>query len=186
MRSISNDRILAEEAEEAEEAEAEAEVVPYGTNIEEKNGAVIYLDGGSWPISRTSFILTTVSTFDILISPLCVDVYLLSGEKCSEHADDLQKYMTTMYPDSIVSQDVVTSTHAAYSRMILAKYLLCPPGTSVCLMPSLAKEVSAFAVMAESPARQSTFGYFDFVNTHEDHLQVTHVRMEQKLCLQQV
>jgi hypothetical protein len=152
--------------------------VAFGTNVEEQNGAVLYLDDGSVPlpmIRYAAYIPSTVSTIDILISPLCSTVYLSNGQLCIKHAMDIFEYMKIMYPNSLVEFHMISSTAAAFSRMILAKFLVCPPGTSACLMPALAKEEDTFAVVAETPQDLSTFQYFDFVDTHDDHLQVIHM-----------
>jgi len=157
---------------------AEAPFVPFGTNVEEQNGAVIYLDDGSVPIKLmqyAKYIPSTVSTIDVLYSPLCSSVFLSNGERCVKHALDIEIYMKQMYPDSFVKSHMIASTAAAYSRMILAKFLVCPPGTSACLMPALSKEEDTFAVVAESPEDLGTWQYFDFVDTYSDNLQVAHV-----------
>lgn len=163
----------------AHKARVLAEVpVPFGTNVEEQNGAVIYLDDGSVPISMQSYakyIPSSVSTIDVLFSPLCSTVYLSNEELCVKHAADIFNYMTNMYPGSVVNSHMVASTAAAYSRMILAKFLVCPPGTSACLMPALAKDTDTFAVVAESPQDLGTYQYFDFVGNYDDHLQIAHV-----------
>ena len=153
--------------------------IPVGSNIEEQNGAIVFLDEGSFPLSNPTYakyIPSTVSTIDILTGPMCIEVNLSNGQTCRQHADELQTYLTQMYPSSHVSQHAVLSTAAAYSRMILAKYLVCPPGTNSCLMPAIAKERGTFAAVAESPERSDTFQYFDFVEDSDtDHLQVAHV-----------
>ncbi len=151
---------------------------PPGSNIEEQNGAIIYLDEGSYALSNTTYakyIPTTVSTIDILTGPMCIDVQLTNGQSCREHADEIQIYMTKMYPDSEVRQHVGTSTAMAYSRLILAKYIVCPPGTTSCLLPALAKEENTFAAVAESPERENTFQYFDFVRSNGAQMQVAHI-----------
>jgi hypothetical protein len=171
-------RFLSSETQTKRERILAEEIVDIGTNVEETNGAVIYLDEGILPLANATYgkyVPSTVSTIDILISPLCATVSLSNGQKCIEHAAGLEEYMEKLYPDAIVELDIITSTAAAYSRMILAKYLVCPPGATACLFPALAKEDDSFAVVAESPSRANTFHYFNFLDTHDQQLQVAHV-----------
>lgn len=156
----------------------EEEAVDPGTNVEETNGAVIYFDEGSLPLkplsSYAKYIPSTVTTIDVLVSPLCSTVHL-GDQLCIDHAADLVAYFIEMYPNAVVQLDIVMSTAAVFSRMELAKYLVCPPGTTACLMPALAKEEDTFAVVAESPDSPKTYQYFNFVDTHDDHLQLAQV-----------
>lgn len=150
----------------------------YGSTLEEQNGAVVYLDEDSDPLEAgqyAKFIPSSVETIDILISPLCTEATFRTEQSCIEHAGDLEEYFERMYPTAIISLDVSTSTAAAFSRMILSKYLVCPPGTSACLLPALAKEEQTFAVIAESYERMNTYQYFNFVDNHNDSLQIAQI-----------
>lgn len=59
-----------------------------------------------------------------------------------------------------VSFDLISSTAAAYSRMILSHILICPPGTITCLFPVLARQATKSSVIFESQDRLSTFHWF--------------------------
>lgn len=69
----------------------------------------------------------------------------------------------------------VGSSAASYSRMILSKYLICPPGTVNCLLPALAKEDDTYAVISENQDRPQTWRWFDFVRSGDANIQVAFV-----------
>eukprot|EP00559_Dactyliosolen_fragilissimus_P002329 CAMPEP_0184860998 /NCGR_PEP_ID=MMETSP0580-20130426/5784_1 /TAXON_ID=1118495 /ORGANISM="Dactyliosolen fragilissimus" /LENGTH=943 /DNA_ID=CAMNT_0027358319 /DNA_START=360 /DNA_END=3191 /DNA_ORIENTATION=+ len=150
-----------------------------GNLVEETDGAVVFIDDGSLVMSDLQYnkhIPDSVKTIDILTNAVCVSSRLPSGESCLDHAQHVTDMLQTMYPRAIVRFDIVTSTAASYSRMILAKYLICPPGTTSCLFPSIAKEEDSFAVIAESPQRANTFHWFDVLSDEEDNIQVAYVK----------
>jgi hypothetical protein len=82
---------------------------------------------------------------------------------CLQYGLELQEYLQTFYSTKKVnvSFDLISSTAAAYSRMILTKTLLCPPGTTTCLLPALAKDKTKDAIILESPdASSPTYKWF--------------------------
>lgn len=146
--------------------------------IEEEDGAIIFIEETSIPMSNRIYaknIPSTIKTVNILVSPLCVEENLPTDIPCIDHANELKDWLERMFPDAVIQTDVVTSTAAAYSRMILSKYLICPPGTSSCLIPALSKEDGTYAVVTETPEMPGTYRYFDFVSGNENHIQVSNV-----------
>ena len=151
---------------------------PSNLGVEHEDGVVIYLEDTSMPLELkkyAQYVPLSVKTISVIVNPLCSTETFSNGESCLHHASNLTNYLGVMHPNAVTEMDVVTSTAAAYSRMILAKYLICPPGTTGCLLPALSKEEGTFAVVAESTHRVNTFHYYDFVSGYEDFLQIAHI-----------
>lgn len=152
-----------------------------GTGIEDEeefDGAVIYLDEGSMPMSRLQVaknIPKTVKSISILIGPLCLSAEWEDGETCINYANTLKNGLQQTYPDAEVDLDVAVSSAAATSRMIRARTLVCPPGTSACLIPAMAKEEASVAVVGESTRRFNTEQFFDFLSASDYSLQIANV-----------
>jgi hypothetical protein len=151
---------------------------PSNPSVEHEDGVVIYLEDGSLPVEfkkYAQYVPLSAKTISVIVHPLCSTETFSTGESCLHHASNLTSYLGVMHPNAVTEMDVVTSTAAAFSRMILAKYLICPPGTTGCLLPALSKEEGTFAVVAESTHRANTFHYYDFVSGYEDFLQIAHI-----------
>jgi len=128
-----------------------------------KSGAVIYLDANlSVPIPFQLYlqnISPQATHVSILSGPKCVNGKL--GEKsCIAYGEELEIYLKRHYNDAgvKVSFELVSSTAAAYARMILAHTLVCPPGTVSCLLPAIAKQKTA--IVMEIPQEVSTYHWF--------------------------
>lgn len=146
---------------------------------EDSNGAVIFIDDTSLVMGVLPYanhIPKSVGSIEILTSALCAAVKLPTGEGCIDHGKTLRVMLQNYYGDSVdVRHDVVTSTAAAYGRMIYSKYLVCPPGTTSCLFPALAKEEGTYAIVTESKSRSGTFHWFDIAGRDKDNIQVSQV-----------
>lgn len=146
------------------------QVLAKSLEIEETDGAVILLEASSKHMPLQQYgqpIPSSVKTVEILLGPKCI----LSDE-CSNHGLAIQSYFESYYGEARVSVEVVMSTDASYSRAVRAKYLVCPPCTTACLIPALAKEDGTSAVVAESEECPKTFHYFDFVSDSDPKLHV--------------
>ena len=145
---------------------------------EEKDGVIIYLDEGSMPMTRLEInkhIPKGANVISIIISPLCVDAVWENDQKCVDYAKAMQKDIQKLHPDAEVTFEVSTSTAAAVSRMVRVKVLVCPPGTTTCLIPALAKEQDTFAVVGESMGRSNTEEFFDFVSKPRYNLHIANI-----------
>jgi len=74
---------------------------------------------------------------------------LTTHDFCTEMKQYLTNHFTEMGVE--VSFNLVSSTAAAYSRMILAHTLICLPGSTTCLLPALAKSPDRNTVILETP-----------------------------------
>lgn len=115
---------------------------------EGRKGAVVYMDDGSSLMPAKIYadkIPQSTKTIAVLVGPLC-------GRRtdCLKRADELVGFLQQLYPDARVQRDIVASTAAAYSRMILSKHLIAPPGTVAALLPALAKPSGTFGAVGES------------------------------------
>jgi hypothetical protein len=123
---------------------------------EQESGVVFWLDtttiGLAYPDALAEIPdISNVTSISILASPLCSSAnwaYLPTGQVCHEYGEGLKDYIASRLPHLVgkgnngehgVTFKIVTSTAAAFSRMILAKTLLCPPRSSTCLLPSASK-----------------------------------------------
>lgn len=95
--------------------------------------------------------LASISSFSILSGPLCATAILQGGQQCKEYGQGLADYLTARLGslqsrgfngEHGVTFKIVASTAAAFSRMILANLLICPPRSPGCLLPSVAKRDS--------------------------------------------
>jgi len=131
-----------------------------------KSGAVIYIDATqSLPIPFHFFhprIPSHVTHVSIISSPACV-TSKIGSKDCYTYAFQLQQYLQNKYLGIDVSLDLMSSTAAAYSRMILSHTLICPPGTITCLFPALAREITKESIIFESSNRPSTFHWFNYL-----------------------
>jgi len=151
---------------------------------EDSNGAVIFIDDTSLVMGLLPYanhIPKSVGSIQIITSALCAAEKLPTGEGCINHGQNLRVLLDNAYnpnpdqPSVDVRHDVVTSTAAAYSRMIFSKYLVCPPGTTSCLFPALAKEEGTYAIITESKSRSGTFHWFDITGRDKVNIQVSEV-----------
>ena len=121
---------------------------------ETESGVVIYMDEMSLPVPfyvYSKHIPEFVSSIHILLHPHCATVKLKTHDyMCVDHGRNLRRFLALLYPNSNVHLDIVSSTAATQSRMILAKTLICPPGTVGCLLPALAKAEGTYATMVDS------------------------------------
>lgn len=103
------------------------------------------------------------------------------GILCSKYAFELRDYLSNHFIDKgvEVSFEIVASTAAAYSRMILSHILICPPNTVSCLFPALAKEQSKTAVILESPQLGTTFHWFTYFGDSVKNIQVIALNPQQ-------
>jgi len=159
-----------------------------------KSGAVIYLDGDLslavpfWHYQE--HISPAVTHISILSGPSCAQGHLLSGGiamqmkggiLCAKYAFELRDYLSNHFIDKgvEVSFEIVASTAAAYSRMILSHTLICPPNTVSCLFPALAKEQSKTAVILESPQLGTTFHWFTYFGNSAKNIKVIPLNPQQ-------
>jgi len=117
------------------------------------SGVVIYLDPTSKGVAKelyAPFFPAKVTSISVLSSPLCATAILATGQECLQYARDLVEYFKTIYPDlhhsgfhglQGIQYQMVASTAGAFSRMILAKKLICPPATPSCLFPGMSKMI---------------------------------------------
>ena len=59
--------------------------------------------------------------------------------------------------------------------VILARYLVVPPGTVTALLPCLAKEDGTHCVVAEDEEKTITYHWFNFVRQYESNIEVVNV-----------
>lgn len=145
---------------------------------EEEDGVIIYIDEGSMPMPRLQVdkhIPRGSKVISIIISALCVDAVWDKGGKCVDYAESLKEDLAKAHPDAEVSLDISVSTAATTSRMVRAHVLICPPGTTSCLVPALSKEEDTFAILGESMARSNTEEFFDFLSVPRFSLQIANV-----------
>jgi len=144
---------------------------------------VIYIEESSMPMTNIQYnkyippttdesSSSIIKSIDILLHPTCA-----RSDECYAHGVDIKEYLQRVHPSIKVELLGVLSSSEAYSRMVLSKYLICPPGTTGCLLPAVSKEDGTFAVVGESPDRPTTFRYFDFVSGFESQLQVATVNV---------
>lgn len=131
-----------------------------------KAGAVIYLDATqSVPIPFHFFhthVPKGVTHLSIITSPACAKS-TLTNKSCYIYGLELKEYLEAELTEIEVSFDLVSSTATAYSRMIQTHTLLCPPGTTTCLLPALARESTKDTIIFESDNQDdqpSTFHWF--------------------------
>lgn len=117
---------------------------------EGRHGAVVYIDDTSSLMPAKVYadkIPQSTKTIAVLVGPLC-------GRRvdCLKKSDELVGFLGQLYPSATVRRDIVASTAAAFSRMILSKHLIAPPGTVSALLPALAKPTGTFGAVGESDA----------------------------------
>lgn len=154
---------------------------------ESKSGAVIYLDGTTTAVPfyvYTSHIPPFVTSVHILAGSECARAHLENGEACVDHGRKLRHYLSVFYPQAHVRFDLVASSAAAYSRMVMAKMLMCPPGTVSCLLPALAKPEGTNAVVVEALNRENTYHWFTTLQEtqagnaqHVDAIDLDHIQV---------
>lgn len=147
-------------------------------DVEEQDGVVIVLDEGSMAMSKIQVgksIPPSVKTISIIVTPLCVTAEWEDGQTCIDYANFLQESLQSLHPDAEVGIEITTSSATAVTRMVRSRTLMCPPGTTPCLVPAMSKEENTFAVVGESLARSNTDKYFDFLSTNEYSIQISNV-----------
>lgn len=181
--SLKDRLLLASVANTVDEVDSEEDPRSYvsssGNNLDSYYGSphkdvVIYIEEGSMEMEHAAYEKHIhdqgVSSISIHLHPFCA-----LQEICRIQGELLHKYLTKFHPSIPVTIDTVTSTAAAYSVMVLAKYLICPPGTTGCLIPAVSKGADTVAFIGESEDRPNTYRYFDFMKGNSDHLQVATV-----------
>ena len=118
---------------------------------EHNSGVVIFIDPTSKAIEKevyAKFFSGVVTSITVLSSPLCATAVLATGQECMPYAEELVAYFKTLYPaltttgfegSAGVQFQMAASSAGAFSRMILAKKLICPPATPTCLFPGMSK-----------------------------------------------
>lgn len=118
---------------------------------EHESGVVIFIDPNSKAVAKEvyqPFFPATVTSVTVLSSPLCATAYLATGELCLTYAEQLVEYFKTLYPNlhrtgfqghNGIKFQMSASSAGSFSRMILAKKLICPPDTPTCLFPGMSK-----------------------------------------------
>uniref|UniRef100_A0A7S4SCW6 Trichome birefringence-like C-terminal domain-containing protein n=1 Tax=Ditylum brightwellii TaxID=49249 RepID=A0A7S4SCW6_9STRA len=86
-----------------------------------------------------------VSRIRVVVAKDCADHI----QGCRDHGQELITFLTKYFPRSSVRYIEEASTFAAYSRMMLADYLVCPPGIS-CFIPSLVSGVAKSVLFGDS------------------------------------
>lgn len=140
----------------------------------EPDGSVVYWIDPTTIGLRYEDVLAEIphnaTSIAILAGPLCaIGTILPTGEKCHEYGKGLAQYLSTRFSHlqddgEAVSFSILTSTAAAYSRMISAPLLICPPRSNTCLLPAAAKLMGASkAVVLEDPSWMKAI---DFMGTY--------------------
>lgn len=150
-----------------------------------RSGVVIFIDAmQALPIPFQLYqqhIAQDVTHVSILSSPSCIDDTSgrAGGMECMKYSMELKQYLTNHYQarNVQVSFELIASTAAAYSRMILAHTLICPPGSTVCLIPALAKDLDKSAVIFEHSTVQSTFHWFTYLMGDHDQLNMNNIQV---------
>lgn len=149
---------------------------------EQNDGVIIYVEDLSSSMKFELYakhIPSSSQSISILANPLCANV-----SSCSKHISGLKNYLSQAFPKKEINarflqenenSPYVASSAASYSRMILSKYLICPPGTVNCLLPALAKEDNTYAVINENQEKPNTWHWFDFVRSGDANIQVAYV-----------
>ncbi len=162
-------------------------VIPRG---DPSTGAVIYVDAGtSMPIPFNLYakqIPPHVTRVEILSGPNCaagnlaISMTQLQRLSCLEHGSQLRDYLHNYFKDERVEVGfkMLSSTAAAYTRMIQANTLLCPPETLTCLLPALAKDRVKNAVIFESP-ESTTYNWFTYLGTSIKNINVVKLTHEE-------
>mmetsp|Transcript_30165 Transcript_30165/g.89729 ORF Transcript_30165/g.89729 Transcript_30165/m.89729 type:complete len:1079 (-) Transcript_30165:43-3279(-) len=140
---------------------------PFGQQ-EGVSGVVIPFDMHSGMIPAKHYATAigddTVTSIQILSTGSCATAKpKANGDQCLSHGQTLKGELEAHFPNAIVRHDIVSSTNAAYSRMILAKLLVCPPETIQCLIPAMAKEEGTIAKIFEGSAWPGTWKFFNFI-----------------------
>jgi len=128
--------------------------------IESESGVVIYWEQGSLLMPArvyATYIPQSARSITVMVNSLCAT----KVTKCYRASEELKLFLDELYTDADVSLKIVSSTASAFSRMVTAKLLLCPPGTLSCLLPALVKPRGTFAIVAETPDGDSTYHWFD-------------------------
>lgn len=151
------------------------------------SGTVIYIDAGSSlaiPFHLYQDYISLKSTHvSILTGPKCADGTLSYSSfqeatehtpheiSCAKYGSELREYLQNHYTVP-VTFDIISSTAAAFSRMIMAKTLVCAPGTTTCLLPALSKERTKMAIVLESPEKTNTYHWFTSLGSKAEHVKV--------------
>ena len=121
--------------------------------LESESGVVIFLDPSSKGVVKEiypTYFPATVTSITVLTSPLCATALLATGQQCADYAESLVDYFKTLYPDLKrtgfhglrgIQYQMSASSAGSFSRMILAKKLICPPATPTCLFPAMSKMI---------------------------------------------
>lgn len=139
---------------------------------------VIYIERETLPLPDLlidQYIPFQVTSINIHLHPYCA-----VNEGCVDYATKMQKYLDEAHASTEVTLDMISSTAEAYSNMVLAKVLLCFPGTTACLIPSMVKEEGTYAIVGESPHRPNTFRYFSFMPATDTQLQVAQIDVDER------
>ena len=137
------------------------------------DGVIIPLDSSSsvlpWTFYQAN--LPPVSTIQILASMSCAKKPI-----CLDHGRELKKaFQEIAFPEmdsDKIRIDIVASTAALFSRMILVKHLVIPPGTTSALLAALSKVEETIAIVAEDPSQPLGQHWFNFVRQYESNLRI--------------
>lgn len=87
----------------------------------------------------------TPSSIAVLVMQRCID----SNSLCKTHGQELVKRLKSLFPQSVVSGEIVQSTASLYGRIMDAPLLFCPTPTMTCLLPSLMREYSKTTIVMQ-------------------------------------
>ena len=148
---------------------------------EHNTGVIVYLDPSSTGIDKEiypTYFPDTVTSITVLSNPLCATAYLPTGQLCSTYAEELVTYFQSQYSGLTTTGyhgltgirfQMVASSAGMWSRMIIAKRLVCPPTTPNCLFPAASKLVDqiagfdTYAYVLESEASGKAIDFFNMV-----------------------
>jgi len=140
----------------------------------DENDVVIYIERESMTMNLAAYSkhidnLSVTSIF-IHLQTLCA-----KDIPCYKHGIELHTYLSNRYTFVTVTIDVISSTAEVFSCLVLARYLICPPGTTGCLIPAMSKASETYAFIGESTARSNTLNYFDIMPNYGDQLTIATV-----------
>jgi hypothetical protein len=127
---------------------------------ERESGVIYWIDPTTIGLEYANVLqeipnLDSITSISILAGPLCLTAILPTGQLCHDYGVALQDYLVANIPQLEgkgymgghgVTFRIISSTAAAYSRMILSHILICPPRSPSCLLPAVAKKSSAIVL----------------------------------------
>jgi hypothetical protein len=141
-------------------------------------GAVVYLDLESPHQSSLAMPLSWYAErIPVSASSIFVIVHQQCGS-CVEHGQFVANFLANMYPRAAVHFEILGSTALIFTRLMNARYLLCPP-TTACLLPALMRDVSTKSFIGDSPALYAWYSVAIQQATETFHVQVEVTKAEQ-------